>query len=139
VGHLAAIMRGVSSNLIPDVRHVNDGPPVARIIPFGAAMMAAIVVAGYFAGLPTASSLTTPFFALPIAFLASHRRHVVSTGYALLSLGCVLRVVAAFFVPGFTAGQVMTACAGWGWMAWNFTLMAMMVMARGVRHPRGWA
>jgi hypothetical protein len=96
-------------------------------------MMAVLMVVGYFAGLPTASARVAPMFAVPVIFLASTRRHICATGYVLLSLGCFMRGLSSFWVPGFTPGQVVTAVAAWGWMSWNFGVMATMVMSRGIR------
>lgn len=126
-------MKIVARSLVPAISDIDAGPPVARIIPFTAAIMCAGIVASYFFGLPTVSSLTIPMFALPIFLFASKKAHWVTTGYAVLAIGCAGRAVAAFFAHNLLAGQVISGLFGWGWMAYNFALCARMVQARGIR------
>jgi hypothetical protein len=126
-------MKIMGRSLVPEMADVEHGPPIARIIPFTAGVMACGLVVAYFLGLPTASSASIPMFLIAALLLASLRRYVVATGYSLLAVACAVRGISALWVDSFLPGQVLSALVGWGWMATNFVLSARMVMARGVR------
>lgn len=135
LGRTWSIMKAVPRSLVPSMSDIDVGPPVARIMPFSAAVLAGLLCASLFLHLPTATITTLPLFVLPIPLLASKRSYVVVLAYCLLTLGCAARAFSALLVPNLTGGQIMSSIAVWGWMAFNFALSARMVQARGIRQP----
>lgn len=133
LGRAFGIMKAVPRSLVPSMEDITDGPPVARIMPFSAAVLSIFLCAALFLNLPTASALTLPLFALPVPLLASRRTYLVVLAYTLLALGCAGKAVAAVLAANLTAGQVLSGIAVWGWMSFNFVVSARMIQSRGVR------
>jgi hypothetical protein len=113
---------------------IEDGPPSARVIPYGAFLFALGITISYFLGVPTATELTAPFFAVGALMLLPHgKRHIFAAGYVMLAFGCLLRSLTILWVDHLTEGQTMAGVVTWGYLAFLFMLTARMTLARGVR------
>jgi hypothetical protein len=118
---------------IPSAADLEDGPPVARILPFTWGVFSCLIVAAYFLGLPSVTDHILPFF-VPCPFLlASRKRWVVTAGFLMFSIGCIARAAAVWLIPNFTVGQSFSGSLVWTFLAVQCAQTARMIMARGVR------
>jgi hypothetical protein len=108
---------------------------VSRAVLVQDSVMAAAVLVSFLLGLPTASAVILPMFAMAIILLCHTRPAIVAAGYAVLTAACMSRAMVAWVVPFHAEGMRWTACVLWTYLAWRYTVMSRMVWSRGAR---GW-
>lgn len=134
MGRLSGTLHSVARTIVPRVADIQDGPPLARIVQFGAALFALALVLAFFLGLPTATDTTVPLFIPPIFLLWPRQRWMVATGYLFLALACIARAMSVWFVPSLDLGQKMSGLVVWLFLAHHFGIVCGRgVLARGVR------